>query len=113
MSEYSLQPVDIETAKLSGDCAGQITVDLGESPEAWRGAAIMAHFIKSTVMAAVDADLDLTGELVIDEFRLCQLLTVGFLEQLPMWPADISGEPLVSEGLPDQMRAHFQEIHDD
>jgi hypothetical protein len=107
---YEMKPVDPETARLAGDCAAQIATDLGESPEAWRGAAVMAHFIKATCMAMVDADLDETGQLLISEGTLTQLLTVGMLENLPTWPPGITGEPLINDGLPDEARPHFQQV---
>lgn len=103
---YGVQAVPPETAKLAGDCAAEIAVNLGESPEAWRGAAEMARFIKAVVMADVDAVMEVEGKLVVNEAALTTLLTIAMLEGLPLWPPE--EEPLISEGFPDDMRPHFQ-----
>lgn len=103
---YGVQAVPPETAKLAGDCAAEIAVNLGESPEAWRGAAEAARFIKAVVMADVDSLMEVEGELIISEAAITTLLTFAMLERLPMWPPE--EEPLMTDGFPDDMRPHFQ-----
>jgi hypothetical protein len=107
MTEYAAAKlVDPVVAELAGDCARQIATNLGESPEAWRGAAEMALFIKAVVTANVEVVDDNPA---LGDQQITQLLTVAFLEQLPLWPADVSGEPLIVEVAPGEPRPHFRE----
>lgn len=83
--------------ELAEELCHNLAAELGESPEAWRGAHDFAAIIKTGITMEVVASIEATGAEVGDvelpELLMIFMVLIGLLEQLPMWPKEDEDAP--------------------
>lgn len=92
-------PIPEELVEFARKAARQIARDLGESPEAWRGAAVLGWLIKSGAIAEAESAIHNGdgGPLEMSESCLVFTFVVALLELYPGWPEGVAGEPMLHE----------------
>lgn len=88
---YATIAVPDGVGNFAQESAQKIAVQLGESKEAWRGAAELASFIKDGLVEELARQMDSDrGMLEMPETSMVVMMVITFLEQYPTWPPGIS-----------------------
>jgi len=86
-------PLSEEHVEWAKNVALEMAVTLGESPEAWRGAAMMASFIKAGIGEELRESVE-AGAPDLSYLARGLILVMAHLEDFPMWDHDTAGTPL-------------------
>lgn len=85
MHEFAVS-LDDETLTVAGRIARSIAAELGESPEAWRGAAVITR----NVMHAVIVEIETLGN--ISPLGKSLIVPMAMLADHPCWPKTEPGQ---------------------
>jgi hypothetical protein len=85
-----------ELGELGVELAHELAIQLGESPEAWRGARDFAVIVRAGITAELAHSIECTGqeegEVALPELHMIFLIGIEVLARMPMWPKDDDDE---------------------